>query len=254
MNKRKAMTSSKARNVRAKGHQDALEFAKSIGLESDYTNNPKAKKDVVDHNGDVHSVKSGTKRWQIFLYSKNRFEKDLAFQTMNGIGQLLIKCLEIYPETYNEYQNHKDFYKENLKIPMRNLQEKMQDKIRLKSFLNKSIFNDGEVDYLTVKHENVFHVFYNKNIIDTLGDNLEVYNSKARKIHDFSDQKVVLKYQGKNLGELEVRNSGANHYREMLFVMNKLKVLELLFEKISFEEKFNQSVWLYGDSQKHFKK
>jgi hypothetical protein len=37
-------------------------------LSNDYQNDVQAKKDVIDFNGDSHSVKSGKKRWQIFLY------------------------------------------------------------------------------------------------------------------------------------------------------------------------------------------
>jgi hypothetical protein len=67
MSKRKAMSKEKAQNVRAKGHEDAKSFAKLIGLDSDYQNDVKAKKDVIDLSGDAHSVKSGAKRWQLFL-------------------------------------------------------------------------------------------------------------------------------------------------------------------------------------------
>jgi len=36
--------------------------------------------------------------------------------------------------------------------------------------------------------------------------------------------------------------------------MNKIKVLELLFEKIKIVENFNDKVLLYGASNKRFKK
>jgi hypothetical protein len=67
----------------------------------------KAKKDVIDRSGDAHSVKGGVKRWQFFLYSKSRFETDDAFQSMNGIGQLLIKALEVFPINYADYVKNK---------------------------------------------------------------------------------------------------------------------------------------------------
>ncbi|RKZ29141.1 hypothetical protein DRQ29_00650, partial [bacterium] len=91
--RKKAMTSEQARNVRKKGHDDAKEFARLIGLPSDYQNDPQAKKDVVDLAGDAHSVKSGTKKWQIFLYAHSRFEKDKIFKRLNGLGQLMMNCL-----------------------------------------------------------------------------------------------------------------------------------------------------------------
>lgn len=206
MKKRKAMSSEKAREVRAQGHIDALEFAKLIGLETDYKNNIIAKKDVIDPSGDTHSVKSGKKRWQIFLYSKNRFESDDAFLSMNGIGQLFIKCLNVFPITFDEYQNNKQHYKEILRSPMQELCELLKLKRRVRTFLNKAFFNGGEVDYLTIKHNGLFHVFYNKDVINAFADNLIISNSLARKLGETSEQKVLFKYNNNNLGEIEIRN------------------------------------------------
>ena len=135
MAKRKAMSSEKARNVRYQGHRDALLFAKAIGVGEDYQNNAIAKKDVVDHNKDKHSVKSGGKRWQVFLYGRNRFLSDNAFQSMNGIGQLLIECLDAYPETYDEYQRNKNNIKEQLRNPMRRLCELFQEQTKSIGFI-----------------------------------------------------------------------------------------------------------------------
>jgi len=254
MVKRKAMTTEKAREVRAKGHLDALEFAISIGLKKDYENDPKAKKDVVDHNGDTHSVKRGKKRWQIFLYRKSRFETDDAFQSMNGIGQLLISCLDVFPNTYDEYKNNKQLYKEKLMVHMRELKQLFQEKRRVKTFLNKAIFNGGEVNYLTVKHEDLYHVFYNQDVVDIFGNFMNVLNSKVRKKGDTAAQKVVFRYNEKNLADLEIRNSGKNHYKEVLFVMNKLSVIDLLFEKITSKIEYNNRVMIYGTAIKKFKK
>lgn len=82
--KKRALTSDAARLVRQQGHDDAREFALAIGMLDDYRNNPAAKKDVVDPSGDTHSVKSGQKKWQIFLYSLSRFQNDSAFKVMEG--------------------------------------------------------------------------------------------------------------------------------------------------------------------------
>src|SRR3989338_10465714 len=195
MKKRRAMTAEKARFVRAEVHKDALEFALAIGLKSDYKNDLKVKKDVIDQAGDAYSVKSGQKRWQIFLYGKNRFETDNAFKSMNGIGQLLIECINLYPDSFTDYQ---------------------------------------------------------KNKIDVFADNLDVRNSKARNKTQTSDQKVIFKYKDKNLGELEMRNSGFNHYKEVLFVMNKKQVLDLLLNNIKVRGKYKGKILLYGDADKKF--
>lgn len=250
--KRKAMTTEKARHVRAQGHQDALEFALAIGLTKDYENDRQAKKDVIDPSGDAHSVKSGEIRWQIFLYHKSRFEEDYAFQSMNGIGQLLIECLDVFPDSFDEYKKNKQYYKQKLRKPMKELYKKFQEKRRVKTFLAKSFFNGDEVSYLTIKHNDVFHVFLNKDVVNAFGQNLVVENSQTRKENDSPEQKVLFKYNNNNLGELEMRNSGSNHYKEVLFVMNKLKVIDLLFEKIPMTKKFNDKVLTYGNAPRRF--
>lgn len=250
MAKRKAMSHKKAQDVRKEGHAAAREFAAILGLPRDYQNNPQAKKDVVDSNGDSHSVKSGAKRWQIFLYGKNRFETDNAFLSMNGIGQLIIKCINVFPKTFSQYTGNKLYYKKKLGKYMAALKEKFYEKRRVKTFWDKALFNGGEVDYLAVKYENKFHVFLNKEIVAAFGDNFEVDNSKARKKGDTESQKVLFKYKGVNVAELEIRNSSANHYREVLLVMNKDKALAFLFEKIKRTGTYKEKIVLYGKAAK----
>ena len=57
-------------------HQLLLRLSEWI---EDYQNDKKAKKDVIDPSGDAYSVKSGSKKWQIFLYGRNRFINDDGF-------------------------------------------------------------------------------------------------------------------------------------------------------------------------------
>jgi len=84
--RKRALSSEDARRIRLRGYEDAREFARAIGLRDDYKNDPRAKKDVIDPSGDAHSVKSGEKKWQIFLYGLGRFWTDDTFGAMNGIG------------------------------------------------------------------------------------------------------------------------------------------------------------------------
>lgn len=250
--RKRALSSNNARNIRQRGYDDAREFALSIGLSSDYKNDPRAKKDVIDPSGDAHSVKSGEKKWQIFLYGLERFWSDDAFGAMNGIGDLLAECINAFPPTFSAYQRNKTAAKERLRRPMRELAELLQDKRRLRAFLNKSLFNAGEVNYLTVKHEGIFHVFLNQDVIKVFSDNLEVCNSRALSAGQMPEQKVLFRYNGINLGELEMRNDSEIHYREVRFNMIKPKVMDLLFAKIPFRQKFNEVVWIYGNASKHF--
>lgn len=250
--RKRALSSEAARNIRQRGYKDALEFALSIGLSSDYKNDPRAKKDVIDPSGDAHSVKRGEKKWQIFLYGLERFWSDNAFGAMNGIGDLLAECINAFPPTFAAYQRNKIPAKERLRRPMRKLAELLQDKRRLRAFLNKSLFNAGEVNYLTVKHEGIFHIFLNQDVVQVFGDKLEVCNSRALTAGQMPEQKVLLRYNGINLGELEMRNDSEIHYRQVRFNMIKPKAMELLFAKIPFVQAFNEVVWVYGNASKHF--
>lgn len=252
--KKRALSSEGARIVRQKGHDDALEFALWIGLTQDYKNDPHAKKDVIDLSGDAHSVKSGQVKWQIFLYRASRFQSDDAFLAMNGIGQLLIECINSFPLTFDEYQLAKSASKEKLRVPMVRLMGVLQEKPRLRAFLNKSLFNGGEVNYLTVKQDGKFHIFLNKDVVDVFGENLEVCNSKAISVGHVAEQKVLFRYNGINLGELEMRNDSKIHYREVRFNMIKPKVMELLFGKIPLTSTYNEHVLVYGNATKHFGK
>lgn len=249
-------SSEDARAYRQRGHDDALEFALAIGLDSDYQNDIRAKKDVIDPSGDAHSVKSGQKKWQVFLYKIRRFESDYAWQAMNGIGQILCDCINAFPLSFDEYQSDKDSAKQNLKPYMRELSGKLQNPMRLRAFLEKSLFNGGEVDYLTVKQDDAFHVFWHADVVDALGENLEVVNSRAISEGQYDDQKVLFKYNGVNLGEIEMRNDSEGHYREIRFNMSKPKMVDFLFENIpekdDFQERGRAQVFVYGYASKRF--
>ena len=135
---------------------------------------------------------------------------------------------------------------------MRNLAEKLQNRTRLRAFLNKSIFNGGEVNYLTVKHDDLFHVFYYQDVIKAMSENFEVCNSRVISAGQIPEQKVLFRYEGKNLGELEMRNDSHAHYREIRFNMIKPKVMLFLFEKIPLNKKYNDLVLICGNAQKKF--
>jgi len=246
MRKKRAMTSSKASSVKKMGHLDAKEFAKLIGVSDDYKNDEKAKKDVVDLNGDSHSVKSGSSFWQIFLYGKNRFENDVAFKAMNGIGEIMLNCINSIPNDKNEYQKNKDFFKEKIASQMILLCNKLQEKYRLEAFLRKSIFEGSQVNYLTIKHNGSFHIFWHDDVIKTFVDNFKIENSKGM-------QKVLLKLEN-NCGEIEMRNGEDHHHKEMKFRLHKIKVVNLLQQEIKDFKIFNQSVAVYGMAIKKFLK
>lgn len=249
---KRGLSSDDARKVRQQGHDDAYEFAMLIGLDNDYQNDVVAKKDVIDLSGDAHSVKSGNKKWQLFLYGHSRFSTDDFFQTMNGIGQLLVQCIEAFPENFSDYEANKITAKENCRIPMRKLAELFQEKRRVRAFINKAMFNAGEVNYLTVKHNDKFHIFLNKDVVTVFADAVIVENSKARSANQVPEQKVIFKYDGKNLAELEMRNDSSIHYRQIRFNMLKPRMMKLLFDKLLMIKQISESVLVYGEASKKF--
>jgi len=92
------MTSEQAKEVRQRGHEDAKEFAIRLGIGREFRSDPQAKKDVIDTQGLSYSVKSGVKKWQIFLYSRKRFENNTEFQATN-FGKAFLDCIDSFPES-----------------------------------------------------------------------------------------------------------------------------------------------------------
>lgn len=197
-------------------------------------------------------MKGGVKKWQVFLYGANRFKSDDAFVVMNGIGELLSRCIDSFPQSFDDYQSDKIKFKEKLRKPMVELANKLRIKSRLRAFLSKALFNLGEVDYLTVKQDGIFHVFHYLDVLHALAENLEVCNSSARQSGQMPEQKVLLRYKDINLGELEMRNDSPIHYREIRFNMIKPKVMYLLLEKIPITSEYNEKVIVHGSASKVF--
>jgi len=252
--KKKAMTSQKTSFVKRQGHIDARQFAEILGIGKEFRSDPTAKKDVIDNFGYSYSVKSGQKKWQIFLYGESRFKRDFTFRSMNGLGNILLRCIEAFPPARAEYLKNKKIYKEKLKIPMRRLCQKLRQKRLLAGFIDKSMFNSGEVDFLVVKQEGKFHVFTGNEVVEALVENIKVENSKAKTKGQLDDQKVVFKVEGKTIGEIEIRNDSEIHYREVKFWLAKNQTLNLLIAKITPSKKLKENLILYGAAIKKLSK
>lgn len=209
---------------------------------------------MIDPSGDAHSVKSGNIKWQLFLYGRNRFLTDDGFVALNGIGLLLVHCIDAFPPSYEEYRKNPDAAKERLKAPMRELRDRFQRKALLRAFLMKSIFNGGEVNYLTILHDNIFHVFLNTDVVQLMGECFEVDNSKAIRAGEMDDQKVTFRYQGQNVAELEMRNDSARHYQQVRFNMNIQPATKLLLDNIPLVKMLEGSdtVAIHGNAAKRF--
>ena len=257
-NRRRAMTSDQARQVREQGHLDAKEFARIIGVGDDYQNGATDKKDVVDQNGDTHSLKSGETRWQIFLYSVTRFKEDVIYKVMggvgDGVGNLILECLNCFPDSFEEYLENKNKYKTLLKSKMISLCGKLQDKDVFAAFLVKSIFNCGEVNYLTIKNDEKFHVFLSNDVVESVVENVERQMSKLRGRDQMHYQKVVLVHDDVNVGTIEIRHDSTSHYKQAVFALNKADIFRLLTSKITNKQEWGDKVVVYGKAINKFKK
>ena len=243
----RASSPEQARRIKLQGHRNETDFAVASGMPENCWSIgevPQAKTDVIDPSGESHSLKSGAKKWQIFLYARNRFNEDIGFQTLDGIGELLVRCIDVFPPSFDEYRQNPVRSKQQLCIPMRELKNRLQDKDLLKDFLQKSLFNGEEVDYLTVLHEERFHVFLNSDVVQLMGDAFEVTNSKAQG-NTPPEQKVLFRHNGINVGELEMRNDSPQHYQEIRFNMVVPRAVSLLFT-ITPSQTFNNRVMVHG--------
>lgn len=255
--RRRGGTTEQGRAYRQRGHDIALEFAHLLGVSSDYQRDQQAKKDVVDPAGDTHSVKAGLKKWQGALYRRSRFENDVGFQTLNGIGQLLIECINAFPSAFAEFRQDEQSErtaKERLRIPMIELKDRFQNKILVKGFLFKSIFNGGEVNYLTIHRDDLFHVYWNTDVVDVMAEHFTVENSTSRAGNP-DCQKVLFKFNNTNAIELEMRNESPRHYRQIRLNMIAKKCFELLRTHISDGQRYRgKPIISYGRAVSNFGK
>ena len=256
--KKRAMSSEKASKVKVQGHKDEKEFAEIIGMETEYLNGPRDKKDVIDRNGDTHSIKGAEKRWQMFLYGKDRFESDKIFKVMGGIGDgvgtLILDCLNVFPDDYSIYETDKVKYKNLLKPKMIALCGKLQNKDVFSAFLLRSMFNGGEVTYFTFKDDDKFHVFLQEEVFDILTNKLNIKTSIKRSKEQLDYQKVLLQFDNKNVGTIEIRHDSNSHYRQAVFSFDKGPISELLKSSIIKFESWGTKVVVYGKAIKKFEK
>lgn len=236
MPRRRAMTSAHASDVKVSGHRNEEDFASLIGGQVNQGFHLD-KGDVIDAQHRFHSVKSGT-WWQIFLYGRERLVTDTILQGLGEVANIMIACLDAYPATYDEYVADKLTAKLNLQPQMRRLRAELENTRVFRAFLDLSLFDGGNADYLSVflgpanhnPQEKVFHIFHKTDVVDALSQDITLLNSKGRRAGQMDDQKVTLHstLHGKNIGELEDRHDSPVHYREMKFRLNAGDVFEIL--------------------------
>lgn len=275
INRRRAPSSATSSEKKLSGHRVEFEYAKLIGGE---TISGTKKGDVKDLNGNLHSVKSG-KKWQVFLYRYARVSETKYLK-------ILLPCLDAFPVDYGIYVTDREkvigfkekYLKENGRTEFTTLSNETLEKelnpnfyIRAKynlrdltgnicdalkneqfrrKFLMEAIFNNEEVEFLTIMDstyeiDSYFKVFPKDYVLSTLSRKLFPEVSKAGTAPDdfnVGGQKIIMRYEtsegkAKNIVEIEIRNDSSKHYREVRFNMYSRDVLYLLLENSNTIEK-----------------
>ena len=260
MPRRRAMSSEHASEVKVSGHRNEDDFAFLIGGEVNLGSH-QDKKDVIDAQHRSHSVKSGT-WWQIFLYGRDRLATNTILLGLGELSDILVDCVDAYPISYDDYQQDKQAAKRRLQEPMRRLQAELSNPRRFNAFLDKSLFDGGNADYLSFtlgaanrsRDEKVFHIFYKDDVVNALASDVEVLNSKARRSGETDDQKVTFKSElcRHNIGELESRYDKSN-YRKMKFRLKAPSVHRILTNAITRRDEVSDQLVVYGRAASRFR-
>ena len=239
------MSSAQASQVKLGGHAAEARYAALIGGKKIQGSR---KKDIRDSKEGCHSVKSGQKKWQIFLYARSRLKEDF----YGKVKDSLLACIDAFPASYSEYRepNQRKTAKMRLQSAMVSLKQNLDENERKKDFLNKSFFNGGEVDYLAIESNGEFHVFARKDALAILEKRTYLANSKARQAGQFDDQKVVFKLTrtDKTIGEIEMRSDSEQHFREVKFWMSKPLVFGLLKSGVANPKQVTKGLVGYGSA------
>ena len=220
------------------------------------------KKDVIDAQHRFHSVKAGT-WWQIFLYGRERLRTNTIFQGLGNMADIMIACLDAYPATFDEYWNDKETAKSNLQPHMRKLRDELDNPRLFRAFLDKSLFDGGNSDYLSLtlgaanrnRSEKEFRIFHKSDVVESLAQDIEIRNSKRRRAGQWDDQKVVFwsKLHHKNIGELEDRHDSRVHYKEMKFRLHAESVFAILESATPNHNQVARQVSVYGSAIRMFR-
>ena len=240
MAKKRAMSSRKASKVKVSGHLNEEHFAELIGGEVNKGSSTD-KKDVIDRHHRSHSVKAG-EYWQIFLYGRDRLSSNTIFQSLGDVAEIMVACIDSYPEDFVDYLKDKTASKQRLQPNMRRLLAELKTPKTLASFFDKALFDGGNTDFLSIypglakdkPKTKVFHVFHKDDVVSALISSVSLRNSKARHKAQMDDLKVVFDstLHGRSMGEIEDRHDSGKHYREMKCRFKSSVVFDILKKHI----------------------
>jgi hypothetical protein len=233
------MSSKNASRKKINGHKNEDIFAKLIG--GNVISGQK--KTDVKLNDINFSCKKECKRIQFALYSKtNPF-----VCSDHPVSKNIKECIELI-KSKTDYQKNKPHFKIQLQPLMQSLYMKLNNKQNLEYFLKHIIFNNEEIDYLSIKYDGYYHIYSQTDIIKLFLKKIIVENSKARISTQYDDQKGVFKVfinnKKINLIENEIRMDKQN----FLSVCNTdilIKLLNMIEEQRIDDDK---KIIYYGTS------
>lgn len=252
--RRRAMTSEQASIKKRSGHIREQIFAELINGD---VISGQGKADVIDPQENRYSIK-GAEWWQIFMYARNRFVTNTEFLEIGNIAELIIECLDAFPETKEEYDVdvNKTAAKRMLQLAMRRLKAELCLPGMFSEFLSKGMFDGDRVDYFAVlehrlsgehipRNQKHFHVFSASEVVDVLSTQLVVDNSTAQGVGQMDALKVIFLYKGRNTGELEIRVD-TSHYRKARWRFNSDLIIGILRRYIRESRLVNNQISVYG--------
>ena len=233
---KRAMSPKAASYKKRSGHLNERHFAYLI--KGDVVGDRTDKTDVIDQAYNTYSVKGG-EWWQIFLYGRDRFVTNTEFREIGNVANLLIDCIDAFPEDRSDYLENKIYFKKRLQEPMRQLKDEICKPAIFPQLLSKAIFNGNEVDCLSILSKELssqsvpldqkhFHLFLAADVVNLLSTKLGIENSRARGRGQMDAQKVIFRYRNRNVGEIEIRTDSYLHYRQAKWRFNSPAILSLL--------------------------
>jgi hypothetical protein len=253
---KRAMSSKAASYKKRSGHVNEQHFAYLI--EGDVVGGRTDKTDVIDQAYNTYSVKGG-EWWQIFLYGRDRFVTNTEFREIGNVANLLIDCIDAFPEDRSDYLKDKIYFKKCLQEPMRQLKDEIRRPAIFPQLLLKAIFNGNEVDCLSILSKELsrqdvpldqkyFHLFSAEDVVRLLSTKLGIENSRARGRGQMDAQKVIFRYRNKNVGEIEIRTDSNIHYRQAKWRFNSPAILSLLQSNLEVTLVADRQTSVYGSA------
>jgi len=253
----KGMTTEEASLARIAGHVNENDCARLIGGTVSAAD-PAGKKDVMDRQQRMRSVKPGRK-WQMFLCSRSRLTANAMLRGLGNVASCSVACLDSQPQVRSCREANKASAKAALQAPMRELRDLLDDSRLLPAFFLKAMFEDSQVEYLAIlppdiyqraarPDEKFFHVFDAREAVEAICSAIAVVNSKAGNLTQTDDQKVVFRTT-RNIGEIELRTHPQNHRRVKMWT-DARPTLSLLQDSLPCERSIGAQVHLHGKASR----